>query len=54
MATVNPYQTAGLVKLGEGAYRLRQGNWRALLLIDDKQRAVLVERVLRRNESTYR
>jgi mRNA-degrading endonuclease RelE of RelBE toxin-antitoxin system len=49
----NPYATDGLVKLGKNAYRIRQGDWRALLLIDDDQRAVLVERVKRRNESTY-
>jgi mRNA-degrading endonuclease RelE of RelBE toxin-antitoxin system len=50
----NPYATDGLVKLGKNAYRIRQGDWRALILIDDEQRAVLVERVKRRNESTYK
>jgi mRNA-degrading endonuclease RelE of RelBE toxin-antitoxin system len=50
----NPYATDGLVKLGKDAYRIRQGDWRALLLINDEQRVVLVERVKRRNESTYK
>ena len=35
-------------------YRIRVGDWRVLYLIDDAQKRVLVSRVRRRSERTYR
>jgi mRNA-degrading endonuclease RelE of RelBE toxin-antitoxin system len=53
LAVTNPYSSPHIRKLDEGAYRVRQGDWRALLLIDKDQRVVLVDRVVRRDEGTY-
>lgn len=34
-------------------YRVRQGDWRIIYTIDDRNRTVTVDEVARRNESTY-
>lgn len=39
---------------GSSFYRLRSGDWRILYEIDDARRLVLISRVLRRSEKTYR
>jgi mRNA-degrading endonuclease RelE of RelBE toxin-antitoxin system len=49
----NPYAVGTFEKIGDGRYRVRQGDWRALCLADDTQRAILVEAVVRRYEATY-
>ena len=43
-----------VLKLRDGKYRVRQGNWRIFYEIDDDAREVIVIDVLRRNERTYR
>ena len=44
----------GCVKItGSHYWRLRQGNWRAIYLIDPESHQVLIARVVRRNERTY-
>ncbi len=35
-------------------YRIRESDYRIFYEIDDKERVVLISRVLRRNEGTYR
>ncbi len=35
-------------------YRVRVGNYRVIYEVDDKENIVLISRVLRRNEATYR
>ena len=37
-----------------GQYRLRVGSWRVLFTFEDRGETILVRRVLRRNEGTYR
>jgi mRNA interferase RelE/StbE len=39
---------------GIGEYRLRVGDWRVIFTFEDSGRALVVGRVLRRNEGTYR
>lgn len=34
-------------------YRVRQGDWRIIYTIDDRNRTVLIDDVTRRNEATY-
>ena len=34
-------------------YRVRQGDWRTIYLIDDRNRTITVDEVARRNEGTY-
>ena len=34
-------------------YRVRQGDWRIIYLIDDRNRTITVDEVARRNEGTY-
>ncbi len=51
----NDPRPSGSVKLkGSPYYRVRQGDWRAIYSVDDGRLEVLVLRVLRRNERTYR
>jgi len=38
----------------QGDFRLRVGNWRLMFQYDRTARLILVTRVLRRNEGTYR
>jgi mRNA-degrading endonuclease RelE of RelBE toxin-antitoxin system len=54
LGVANPYASAHLKSIGKNSYRVRQGDWRALILIRKDQRAVLVDRVVRKNEATYR
>ena len=44
----------GVVKLWDKSYRVRVGQWRVLYIVDDGNKAVVITRVRRRNESTYR
>lgn len=37
-----------------GEWRLRVGDWRLLFFVDEVANAIVVTRVLRRNEGTYR
>jgi len=39
---------------GEGKFRIRVGPWRVIYLIDDKAWRVIISRVKRRKEDTYR
>ena len=34
-------------------YRVRQGDWRIIYTIDDRNRTVTIDEVTRRNEATY-
>lgn len=45
---------AGCVKLDEGIFRIRIGEYRAVYSIMDDPKMVLVLRVARRSEKTYR
>ena len=38
----------------ERSYRIRVGNYRVIYEVYDKENVVLISRVLRRNETTYR
>ena len=49
----SPRTGPGVKKLTAEGYRIRQGDWRALYLVSDEQRTVLVERIERRAEGTY-
>jgi mRNA-degrading endonuclease RelE of RelBE toxin-antitoxin system len=40
--------------LGSAGFRVRIGNYRARYLVRDDDRTVIVTRVLRRNEATYK
>lgn len=44
----------GSLKLKDTLHRVRVGDWRILYAIDDKQRTVIILRVLRRSERTYK
>lgn len=44
----------GTQKLKGLLHRIRVGHWRILYSVDDKQRVVIVLRVLRRSERTYK
>ena len=44
----------GSLKLRDTLHRVRVGDWRILYAIDDKQQAVIILRVLRRSERTYK
>lgn len=34
-------------------YRVRQGDWRIIYTIDDRNRTIILDEVARRNEATY-
>ena len=44
----------GAKKLDEKLHRIRVGDWRILYAIFDKEKRVIVLRVVRRNEKTYK
>ncbi|MDO8805843.1 MAG: type II toxin-antitoxin system RelE/ParE family toxin [Elusimicrobiota bacterium] len=44
----------GSLKLKDAIHRVRVGDWRILYAIDDKQQTVIILRVLRRSERTYK
>ena len=50
---VEPRPRGCVMLAGSPYWRLRQGDWRAIYLIDEENRRVLVVRILRRNERTY-
>ena len=35
-------------------HRIRVGDWRIIYLIDDENRRIMIERVMRREKDTYR
>ena len=41
-------------KLDDAVFRMRSGNWRIIYVVDDKARKVIISRIKRRNEKTYR
>lgn len=49
----NP-RPSGFVKLGKETFRIRVRRWRVIYLIDDEKHLVIIDRVKKRNESTYR
>lgn len=49
----NP-RPSGCVKLGGGMYRVKVGDWRVIYVVDDSAKQVIISRVKRRNERTYR
>ena len=44
----------GSKKLDDKMYRIRIGDWRILYAVFDKEARVVILRVVRRNEKTYR
>ena len=44
----------GNEKLHDSIFRVRQGPWRIIYVVDDAMKRVIVSRVKRRNESTYK
>ena len=44
----------GVVQLEQDVYRLRVGNYRVIYKVLDEERIVLIGRLVRRSESTYR
>ena len=44
----------GCKKLSESLYRIRIGDYRVIYLVDDKNRTVVITKVDRRKERTYR
>ncbi len=44
----------GVKKLGDDLYRVRIGNWRVIYAIFDRDRRVVVLRVAKRSEQTYK
>jgi mRNA interferase RelE/StbE len=49
----DPHPT-GVVQLEQDVYRLRVGNYRVIYKVLDEERIVLIGRLVRRLESTYR
>ncbi len=47
-------RTDGCVKLGDDLYRIRSGAYRIVYAVLDAERTVLVVKVARRSEKTYR
>lgn len=41
-------------KLDKNTYRVRSGDWRIIYIVDDQRQRVVISRVKRRNERTYR
>ena len=50
--SVDP-RTSGVRKICGNIYRVRTGNWRVIYAVFDKDRLVLVGRIVRRSEDTY-
>jgi mRNA interferase RelE/StbE len=44
----------GSTKLHDHVYRVRVGSWRIIYIVDDENRRMVVSRVKRRNERTYK
>lgn len=44
----------GVKKLKDHLHRIRVGDWRILYAIDDHEKTVIVLRILRRSERTYK
>ena len=44
----------GVTKIKDKIHRIRVGAWRIIYLIDDENRRIVIERVLRREKDTYR
>ena len=50
--STNP-RPPGIRKIYENIYRIRTGDWRIIYAVFDKDRLVLVGRIVRRSEDTY-
>ena len=50
--SVDP-RPSGIRKIYGNIYRVRTGNWRVIYAVFDKDRLVLVGRIIRRSEDTY-
>ncbi len=50
---LNP-RPAGVAKLKDNIYRIRVGNFRIIYVIDDKNRKLIISRVRKRAENTYK
>jgi mRNA interferase RelE/StbE len=44
----------GIVQLEQDVYRLRVGDYRVIYKVLDEERIILIGRIVRRSESTYR
>lgn len=44
----------GSLKIEDDAYRIRVGSWRIIYSIADREREILILRIARRSESTYK
>ena len=49
----NPYPS-GVVQLEKDIYRIRVGNYRVIYKVFEDEKLVLIGRIARRNEGTYR
>ena len=56
LATLSyPYEASNVTALQvKNGYRKRIGDYRALYIVDDEEKAVLITEVLIKNETTYR
>jgi mRNA interferase RelE/StbE len=52
--TPRPHNVEKLRDKAGDVFRVRTGDWRIIYIVDDGNRRVLVSRVKRRNERTYR
>ena len=52
-ANPRPRRVEKLTADRDERYRVRQGDWRIIYTIDDRNRTVLIDDVTRRNEATY-
>ena len=49
-----PWEVQSKKVVGSDLWRLRVGRYRVIYAVDDKEKIIYVERVARRNESTYK
>ena len=52
-ANPRPRRVEKLTADRDERYRVRQGDWRIIYTIDDRNRTVIIDEVARRNEATY-
>ncbi len=44
----------GTAKIGDNKFRIRSGDWRIIYYVNDRDRIVIISRIRRRDEETYR
>jgi len=54
LALRNTPRPMGVQKLEDDLHRIRIGNWRVIFAVQDSMHRIVVLRVLRRSEKTYR